>query len=300
MRQMQFIVLATVVAVLLPPPAAAVTNPQIPGLQVALRSRGLYLGPIDGIAGPMTVQAVKRFQRSTGLVADGIAGAQTRGELGRLGRPLYGRRTLRVGMVGWDVSVLQFLLSRRGCRTGVIDGYFGRETYSAVRRCQRRARIAEDGVAGRVTMRVLRMGVPRRAPRPRLRQTSPASVRIALAYWADRCGIDRRLVRALAWMESGNQANVRSPAGAWGVMQVTPATWRYVETVLLRDRVPRTANGNIRVGVTYLHQLLRTFRGRVRLALGAYYQGASSVRAHGLFGETRMFVRNVLALRERV
>jgi soluble lytic murein transglycosylase-like protein len=248
----------------------------------------------------MTVQAVKRLQRSTGLVADGIAGTRTRRELGRLGRPLYGRRTLRVGMVGWDVSVLQFLLSRRACRTGVIDGQFGRETYSAVRRCQRRARIADDGVAGRVTMGVLRMGVSRRAPRPRLRETSPESVRIALAYWADRCGIDRRLVRALAWMESGNQVNVRSPSGAWGVMQVTPATWRYVETVLLRDRVPRTANGNIRVGVTYLHQLLRTFRGRVRLALGAYYQGPSSVQAHGLFGETRMFVRNVLALRERV
>jgi peptidoglycan hydrolase-like protein with peptidoglycan-binding domain len=297
---MRFIVLATVVAFLLPAPAAAVMNPQIPGLQIALRSRGLYLGPIDGIAGPLTVRAVKRLQRSTGLAVDGIAGLRTRRELGRLGRPLYGSRTLRLRMVGWDVSVLQFLLNQRGCRTSVIDGSFGRETYRAVRRCQRRARIAEDGIAGRATMRALRVGAPHRASRAPLRDTSPASIRIALAYWANRYGIDRSLVRALAWMESGNQANVRSPAGAWGVMQVTPATWRYVESVLLRDRVPRTANGNVRVGITYLHQLLHTFSGRLRRALGAYYQGPASVQAHGLLGETRMFVRNVLALRERM
>lgn len=130
--------------------------------------------------------------------------------------------------------------------------------------------------------------------------SSPQSIRIALAYWADRYRIDRSLVRALAWMESGNQPNVTSPDGAWGVMQVTPATWRFVETVLLRDRVPRTANGNVRVGVTYLHHLLRTFRGRIRLGLGAYYQGPSSVQRQGLLGETRVFVRNVLALRRRM
>ncbi|MGH2997505.1 MAG: peptidoglycan-binding domain-containing protein, partial [Gaiellaceae bacterium] len=90
--------------------ASAITNPQIAGLQVALRSHGLYAGPIDGISGPGTSRAVRTFQRRAGLQVDGIAGLRTRTALGRLGTPLLGRRVLARGKVGWDVSVLQFLL----------------------------------------------------------------------------------------------------------------------------------------------------------------------------------------------
>ena len=46
-------------------------------------------------------------------------------------------------------------------------------------------------------------------------------------------------------------------------MQVTPATWDYVETVLVGKRIPRTTSGNVQVGVAYLDQLLREFRGKV-------------------------------------
>jgi peptidoglycan hydrolase-like protein with peptidoglycan-binding domain len=300
MRMASTVLLGTVVAALVvAAPAAAVTNVQIPGLQVALRARGLYLGQIDGIAGPMTVRGVRRFQRRAGLEVDGIAGRRTRAALGRLGRPLFGRRMLRRKAVGWDVSVLQFLLTRNGVPTGVIDGYFGGETARAVRRYQRRVRLTVDGVAGPRTMRALTLGRKRPRSRPRVRATSAASIRIGLKHWAAYYGIDPRLVRALAWIESGNQPNVRSPAGAWGVMQVMPATWRFVEDVLLGRSVPRTANGNIRVGVTYLHHLLHQFGG-VRLALAAYHQGPAGVRRRGLYPETRVFVRNVLAVRRRL
>ncbi|MGH3024471.1 MAG: lytic transglycosylase domain-containing protein, partial [Gaiellaceae bacterium] len=112
-------------------------------------------------------------------------------------------------------------------------------------------------------------------------------------------GVSSSLVHALAWQESGFQSHVRSPAGAWGVMQVIPSTWSYVEMVLIGRRVPRTADGNVRVGVAYLHQLLHEFRFRERLALAAYYQGPWSVRTHGLLPETRGFVANVVALRRR-
>ena len=44
--------------------AASAGNPQIAGLQVALRAYGLYLGPIDAIAGPKTVQATKKFPQA--------------------------------------------------------------------------------------------------------------------------------------------------------------------------------------------------------------------------------------------
>jgi hypothetical protein len=46
-------------------------------VQEALKRLGLYLGRIDGIAGPMTVGAVMVFQGDAGLTRDGIVGPVT-------------------------------------------------------------------------------------------------------------------------------------------------------------------------------------------------------------------------------
>jgi hypothetical protein len=46
-------------------------------LQTALRNAGLYKGTIDGTFGSTTDQAVKLFQTSAGLSADGIVGPKT-------------------------------------------------------------------------------------------------------------------------------------------------------------------------------------------------------------------------------
>jgi peptidoglycan hydrolase-like protein with peptidoglycan-binding domain len=341
--------------------AAGVTNPQIAGLQVALRAHGLYKGSIDGIAGPQTAAAVRRFQHKAELEVDGIAGIRTRVALGRLGRPLLGRRVLKQGMVGWDVSVLQFLLQRKGFGCS-LDGRFDAMTTDGVRRFQKRARLVSDGVVGPKTLRKLdpkgaarvrdlerrrvsgparpRVG-PRYVVKPgdslaaiaarygtsvdrlarlnrfdprrvlligtRLRlpvgagsRQAPSSVRVRLDHWARHYGLDPSLVRALAWQESGYQSHVVSQAGAFGVMQVTEATWRFVEDVLLGRSVPRTADGNIRVGTLFLRHLLREFRGDERLALAAYYQGPKAVREEGVHPLTRRYVANVLALRTRV
>ena len=93
---------------------------------------------------------------------------------------------------------------------------------------------------------------------------------------------------------------MRSSVGAIGVMQVIPATRNFVELFVIGQPVPRTTDGNIRVGVAYLDHLLGEFKGNVRRALGAYYQGPAAVREDGLYPETRRFVANVLALRGRV
>src|SRR5437879_3057187 len=64
--------------------------------------------------------------------------------------------------------------------------------------------------------------------------TSPAPrARALLDSWAARYGVHPRLVRAVAWMESGFQTDLTSSVGAWGVMQITPGTWSYVETSLI-------------------------------------------------------------------
>ena len=92
----------------------ATARPQVAGLQVALRAHGLYLASIDGIYGPASARGLRRFQRKAGLDVDGRIGPVTRHALGPLGRPGFGRRTLQQGALGWDVSVMQFLLARRG------------------------------------------------------------------------------------------------------------------------------------------------------------------------------------------
>jgi LysM repeat protein len=133
------------------PAVHAAGNPQIAGLQVALRAHGLYLAQIDGIAGPRTAAAVHAFQHKHGLPY-GVANARLRAALGPLGRPLFGTRTLRRGDFGWDVSVLQFLLTRRGVYTGALDGYMGKETTAALKRYQRAMHLRADAVVGPRTL----------------------------------------------------------------------------------------------------------------------------------------------------
>jgi peptidoglycan hydrolase-like protein with peptidoglycan-binding domain len=117
---------------------------------------GLYGSTIDGIAGPLTRNAVRTFQRRRGLAVDGIAGPRTRRELGRRGRPRLGSRMMRRGMRGWDVAALQFLLGSRGYGPGGYDGGFGPNTGAAVRRYQNVAGLAVDGIAGPATLAALR------------------------------------------------------------------------------------------------------------------------------------------------
>ena len=68
----RFAVLAAVAALAAPAGALAGVNPQIAGLQVALRAHGLYLAQIDGVAGARTAAAVQRYnlldQYAMGLV----------------------------------------------------------------------------------------------------------------------------------------------------------------------------------------------------------------------------------------
>jgi peptidoglycan hydrolase-like protein with peptidoglycan-binding domain len=146
---------AAVAAVL---PLAAEAGIQTAGLQVALRAHGVYPGQIDAIRGPVTRDAVVAFQRRAGLVADGAAGPQTRAALGPLGRHLFGTRTIVNGAVGWDVSVLQFLLMRSRYLSCAIDGTFGSATEAAVRSFQRAHGLHEDGIAGPRTLAALASG----------------------------------------------------------------------------------------------------------------------------------------------
>jgi len=130
---------------------------------------------------------------------------------------------------------------------------------------------------------------------------SGSSVRSSIVHWADHYGVNQHLVAALAWMESGFNNELVSPAGAVGVMQITPDTWDYVEQVLLLGQpVPHTPDGNVRIGVAYLHHLLHIYGGGQHEALAAYYQGARSLQQDGVLPGTGQYVDDILALEKRL
>src|SRR5580765_4474573 len=178
---------AATIAAVAAPVALAGRNPQVAGLQVALRAKGLYGGAIDAIRGPLTIRAVSNLQRAHHLRVTGHANRRTRKALGMLGRPLYGTRLLARGEVGWDVAVLQYLLVRHGCAVPV-NGYFDGPTERGVRRFQRRARLEADGMVGPNT----RAALAGRAPRPH-RVGSISSVQFLLDHWAGHYGVNVHL-----------------------------------------------------------------------------------------------------------
>jgi hypothetical protein len=138
------------------PAAAAGRDSGLAALQVALHARGLYFGAIDGVKGPDTTTAIKRFQRRAGLTPNGSPGMQTRRALGRYGLHVLGSRPLTRGASGWDVAALQFLLAWHGFPSATIDGGLGLHTDRALRRFQRWAGLEPDGVAGATTYAALR------------------------------------------------------------------------------------------------------------------------------------------------
>ena len=156
MRRVGLFVVALVVSVLVAPaPVHGAGKASVAALQIALRSKGLYGAAIDGVRGPRTAAALRRFQRRAGLHADGVVGPRTRRALGRLGRPRLGSRPLRHGLVGWDVAALQFELARHGFASG-FDGIFGDVTQAKVREYQRFVGLGVDGIAGPATLRSMR------------------------------------------------------------------------------------------------------------------------------------------------
>ncbi|MFO7153672.1 MAG: spore cortex-lytic enzyme [Caldicoprobacter oshimai] len=58
------------------------TGSKVMEVQRKLKQWGYYDGPIDGVYGPETFEAVKLFQRKNGLKVDGVVGPQTAAALG--------------------------------------------------------------------------------------------------------------------------------------------------------------------------------------------------------------------------
>jgi soluble lytic murein transglycosylase-like protein len=104
-------------------------------------------------------------------------------------------------------------------------------------------------------------------------------------------GVDPRLLAAVARRESAFKASATSPVGAGGIMQLMPATAKY-----LGVSDPYDARQNVFAGARYLRTLLDTFDGDLDLTLAAYNAGPGAVRRFGgvpPFQETRAYVTAV-------
>ena len=107
-----------------------------------------------------------------------------------------------------------------------------------------------------------------------------------LQYWdlirknAAQHNLDPYLVAALMAQESTFVRDIKSHAGAYGLMQIMPPTGRqYARKLKLRYslRLLTTAETNIRMGTMYFADLIRQFGG-VHLALASYNAGETPVR----------------------
>ena len=134
-------------------------------LQARLLELGYYSGGVDGLYGATTVEAVKAFQRASGLSADGQAGTQTQTKLYSAsakysaspvttGDPDENRR-LSLGMTGNDVYALQQRLISLRFLDGVADGVFGMETQEALVAFQRANNLTADGETNAATWKKL-------------------------------------------------------------------------------------------------------------------------------------------------
>ena len=152
-------------------------------VQRRLKDLGYYKGKTDGIFGKGSVDALTRFQKANGLLADGKAGkttyailfsdkAKTAAEAEPTATPEASEepestpeptataaaitwKTLRSGDSGQAVSQLQEQLIQLGYLDGKTDGKYGTKTVEAVKAFQKANGLKEDGVAGEATQKKL-------------------------------------------------------------------------------------------------------------------------------------------------
>lgn len=111
---------------------------------------------------------------------------------------------------------------------------------------------------------------------------------------ANKYGVSERLLKAIAYTESGFQENATSSSGAMGIMQLMPST---ASAYGVSD--PYDAYQNIMGGAAVLKDLLNMFQGNQSLAIAGYNAGCGNVKKYGgvpPFTETQNYVAKVTSL----
>jgi peptidoglycan hydrolase-like protein with peptidoglycan-binding domain len=151
-----------------PGQASALVKPgdrgsEVTALQQRLKELGYFQANVTGYFGPLTQDAVTRFQQAMGLSPDGIVGGSTQTSLNN--RRVQSRslavnagnssqRLWRLGDRGEEITLIQESLAVAGFAAGT-NGIFDSETQEAVRQFQQARGLAVDGIVGPQTMAAL-------------------------------------------------------------------------------------------------------------------------------------------------
>jgi LysM repeat protein len=128
---------------------------------------------------------------------------------------------------------------------------------------------------------------------------SRSSTRAMIIDTARRHGVDPRLALAIAWQESSWSQRQVSVANAIGVMQVIPSSGAWASSLAGRRLDLLDTQDNITAGVVILRSLTRAAATEEQ-AVAGYYQGLAGVQAHGMYADTKRYVRSVLAHKARM
>lgn len=142
----------------------------------------------------------------------------------------------------------------------------------------------------------VRVGFPHRGLRPPKKLITDKFTN-EIKEAAEKHNIPESLIRAVIHIESAFNPKAVSPKGARGLMQLMPDTARD-----LGVKNSFAAHENIHGGTRYLAWLLKRYKGNTAIALAAYNAGPGAVEAYGgipPYAETRAYVKNVLALKDR-
>ena len=189
-------------------------------LQQRLKDLGYYTIRVDGIFGSGTQRAVRWFQSVNGLSVTGKADNATQQLLysaqakAASGYSPESYDTLsRSNRYKAAVVPLQRRLKALGYLSGSADGYFGSNTYRAVRNFQSRNGLSVTGVADSGTQQLLYSSSARPASGSSS-SGSGSSTGYRLLYWGCRGDAVKRLQQAL--IDAGYKSYVRSADGIYG------------------------------------------------------------------------------------
>lgn len=124
-------------------------------------------------------------------------------------------------------------------------------------------------------------------------------IRSMIVSTAQAHGLDPRLALAIAWQESRWSQRAVSEANAVGVMQCLPSTAQWVSGLIGRGLDVLNTQDNITCGVVLLRSLTRSTSSESE-AIAAYYQGLTSLRQNGPYGDTADYVASVLAYKQQM
>ena len=125
-------------------------------------------------------------------------------------------------------------------------------------------------------------------------QPSQSQMKAIIADTARSMGVDPALALAHAYQESGFQQTAVSPANAIGAMQVIPSSGDWASDLVGRKLNLLDPYDNATAGVAIIRSLVRT-SDDLDDAIASYYQGQHSVKTHGMFDDTKTYVKAIKA-----